>query len=77
MESSRDSILKAALALSADDRAVVIDRLLASLTQESDGGLDAAWAEEIERRIAAYDRGETAALPLEDVKRLLHKRRSA
>jgi len=29
--------------------------------------LDAAWAAEIERRLAAYDRGDVTAIPVEEV----------
>lgn len=68
MGSSRDSILKAALALSADDRAILLDGLLASMIQDDDGRVDPAWAEELERRIAAYDRGEVSSISLQDVK---------
>jgi hypothetical protein len=59
----REKIVEEALALSPEDRAYVADVIEQSL---SDGGfatpeIAAAWAEEIERRIAAYERGEASA----------------
>lgn len=41
----------------------LFQRLLESLEpQEADSDADEAWADEIERRVAAYDRGETASV---------------
>ena len=52
--------------LSAEDRAKLADSLLESLhSRISD--VEKAWAEEIEQRVAAFDRGEIAAYPAEDV----------
>jgi hypothetical protein len=46
-----DQILKAALALPPGTRAMLADHLLASLDGPTQKEIDAAWAEEIERRI--------------------------
>lgn len=59
----RDQIVEQALTLTPEDRAYVADKLEESLTA---GGfatpeIAAAWAEEVERRIADYDRGEVNA----------------
>ena len=62
-----DQILKAALALPPGARAMLADHLLASLDGPTQKEIDAAWAEEIERRVAAFDRGEMPAYPAEDV----------
>jgi putative addiction module component (TIGR02574 family) len=61
----RDEIVKQALSLEADDRAFIADKLEESLTYEgfATPEIAAAWTVEIERRIAAYDRGELQALP--------------
>jgi putative addiction module component (TIGR02574 family) len=61
----RDDIVKQALALEAEDRAFIADKLEESLTHEgfATPEIAAAWAAEVERRIAAYDRGELQALP--------------
>lgn len=60
---NRDQIVEQALSLPPEDRAFVVDALEQSL---SHGGFaspetEQAWAEEIERRLAAYDRGEVKA----------------
>jgi putative addiction module component (TIGR02574 family) len=49
------------------ERELLVDELLQSLNEPASTELDAAWAAEIERRLAAYDRGELKALPAEDV----------
>jgi putative addiction module component (TIGR02574 family) len=57
-------LLTQALALPEADRAELANRLLLSLEpDEDDLNHDAAWAEEIERRRQAFDRGETTASP--------------
>lgn len=63
----RDEIVEQALALPPDDRAFVADAIAQSLTS---GGfaspeLAAAWATEIEQRLAAYDRGDVKATDLD------------
>lgn len=59
----RERIAEAALKLPPEDRLYVADRLEQSLPH---GGLAPeiakAWASEIDRRIEAYDRGETRAV---------------
>jgi putative addiction module component (TIGR02574 family) len=53
-----DQILKAALALPPGARAMLADHLLASLDGPTQKEIDAAWAEEIERRIREIDEGK-------------------
>jgi putative addiction module component (TIGR02574 family) len=53
-----DQILKAALALPPGARAMLADHLLASLDGPTQKEIDAAWAEEIERRIREIDKGK-------------------
>jgi putative addiction module component (TIGR02574 family) len=55
-----------ASALSAEERAKLIEFMLESLhplTSE----IEAAWEEEIKRRVAAFDRGEMPSYAAEDV----------
>jgi putative addiction module component (TIGR02574 family) len=66
MSASLEMIKEQVRALSAEERAELVDILLESLHSQL-SGVEAAWAEEIEQRIAAYDRGEIAAYPAEDV----------
>lgn len=50
-----------------EDRERLVDELLASLNEPAAAQLDAAWSAEIERRLAAYDRGEIQALSADEV----------
>ena len=50
-----------------DERERLVDELLESLNEPASAELDAAWEAEIERRLAAYDRGEVTALSAADV----------
>ena len=56
-------LLEHVLELSPTQRAAIAQRILESLEpEEADSDADKAWADEIERRVAAYDRGETASV---------------
>jgi putative addiction module component (TIGR02574 family) len=59
----RDELVRQALTLPAEDRAYVADLLEGSLDARDEMSPDLAteWSQEIDRRIQAYDRGETAA----------------
>lgn len=64
---------EAAMALSPAQRAQLADDLLGSLEElddepegESKKEVEAAWAEEIRRRVEAYDRGELETISLEE-----------
>ena len=50
-----------------EDRERLVDELLESLNEPAAAELDTAWSDEIERRLAAYDRGEIEAFPAEAV----------
>lgn len=50
--------MKAALSLPPDDRAQLADQLLASLGGENQEEIDAAWAEEAERRMKEIREGK-------------------
>ena len=53
--------------LTPEEQADLMDELLVLTYREPDPEIEKAWAEEAERRLAAYERGETTALPLEEV----------
>jgi putative addiction module component (TIGR02574 family) len=71
---SLESLLKAALALSPADRAVLVDYLLDSLDGTSQEEIDSVWREEIERRIRAIDEGSVDLVPGEEVLAKLRSR---
>ncbi|HUQ71500.1 MAG TPA: addiction module protein [Planctomycetaceae bacterium] len=63
----RDDVLRQALTLSPQDRAFVVDALEDSLPTQplQTPELAQEWSREIDRRIAAYDRGESTAVDFE------------
>ena len=56
------------------DRAELAGRLLESLQNEPDEGVEVAWAEEIERRVRQIDSGEVTTIPWEEVRAKLYAR---
>ncbi|MDX6405735.1 MAG: hypothetical protein QOH70_3190 [Blastocatellia bacterium] len=67
MSANSEQILQQALALSPQDRAEVLERLLASFQVPPDPSFDELWAKEAEDRLDAYDCGELSAVPAEEV----------
>ncbi len=53
--------------LSAEERVRLLDLVLESLEVGSPSPTDAAWAAEIERRVASHERGEGKLYDLEEV----------
>jgi putative addiction module component (TIGR02574 family) len=66
MATSFKEIEQQAQALAAEDRAKLAESLLESL-QAPLSEIETAWAQEVEERVAAFDRGETQAYAAEDV----------
>ncbi|HWK49306.1 MAG TPA: addiction module protein [Steroidobacter sp.] len=66
MPTSLKQLEEQARALSAEDRAKLAESLLESLHSPI-SDVEQAWTEEIEQRIAAFDRGEISAYSAEDV----------
>ncbi len=60
-------VFEDALALPTDERLVLVERLLESLTPAPSAEIDRLWAEEAERRIDQIDRGEAKTIPAEVV----------
>ena len=54
-------------ALAPEDRSRLVDMLLVSLHEAPVAEVEVAWDQEVERRLAAYDRGELEALDGEEV----------
>ena len=59
----RERVLQDALALAPEDRAFVVDQLEQSLDKGgfASSEIASAWAQEIEKRVAAFERGDMAA----------------
>jgi putative addiction module component (TIGR02574 family) len=61
MSNRFEAVAEQALKLSAEERAALADRLLASLFENAD--VEEAWAVEIERRIAEIEGGRAKLVP--------------
>ena len=64
----KELLLDEALRLPEGDRADLAAKLIESLDGEADTDVDAAWAQEIERRCAAVDTGEAVTSDWEAVR---------
>ena len=63
MTADAKSVFDAALALSADDRADLAERLMLTLDQQRQAQLEAAWDAEINRRLDEIDSGAVKLIP--------------
>jgi len=68
-------ILADALKLPPVERAELVESLLTSFEFESRKKIDALWAEEVEDRIDAFERGEMPTIPARDVFEEIEKNR--
>ena len=62
-----ENVLAQALQMPAKERATIAERLLASLDTKMDEEIEAAWQQEMQRRLAEIDKGEVVCLPWEQV----------
>ena len=63
---STKELLDAAIKLKPEERLGLVEVLIQSL-DEPDARLDEIWAEEAEKRLAAYREGRLEGIPMEDV----------
>lgn len=70
---SREEVVRAALALPEDERAVIAAALLESLEPEVDPAIDEAWRDEIRRRLTAIEAGEEELIPWEEAQRMMFR----
>ena len=75
MSASSEQILKEALALPLQERAELVEQLLATFQSPPDRHIDELWAREAEDRLDAYDRGELKAVSAEEVFDKIKQRR--
>ena len=68
MSTRADTILGTALALPPDERAWLAAELIASLDEGEDRGVEAAWAAEIEKRIAEIESGEATTVSWDEAR---------
>ena len=70
MTQEASELLKKALALSTEERAQLVDSLLESLEErhEERPAVEAAWNDEVARRIAELDSGKAKTIPWEEIR---------
>jgi len=64
-----DELLKKALALPPNDRATLAGSLIDSLDETDESSAQAAWNDEIARRIEELDSGKAKTIPWDEVRR--------
>lgn len=68
MKSTTQQLYDRALDLDERDRANLAALLIESLEEEQEPGVEEAWREEIERRMAELDAGSVETIPWEEVR---------
>lgn len=63
---SINQVLEQALELKANERLKLVDELLKSL-DKPDEEIDEIWAEEADKRLEAYRKGELKVVPMENI----------
>ena len=71
MTADATKLLKDALKLARSDRGALACQLLDSLDETADEGVEAAWDQEIAKRIAEIDQGRVKMVPWSEVRRRL------
>lgn len=66
-------LYEAASQLPEEDRAELAGKLLESIEDPSDEGVEEAWAAEIERRRTEYRAGRVKTIPWSEVRAYLHR----
>ena len=74
MSRTLQELYREASELSENERAELAGLLLESLESEPEAGVEAAWAEEIERRVRELDSGNVKTIPWEQVRAQMHAR---
>ncbi len=77
MSSQAAKLLEQALKLPQEARAALAGKLILSLDDRIDDDAEAAWAAEIDRRLARVDAGKTTSLSWEEVEDHILKTRRA
>ncbi len=71
MQQDVDEILKQALALPPEDRAAIAEVLLAGIEDTVNSDVEAAWEDEVARRLKEIDEGRVELVPWAEPRRLI------
>lgn len=73
MSRAVEELYERASHLSEEDRAELAGKLLESIDDPPDQGVEEAWAAEIERRMVEYRAGRVKTIPWSEVRAHLHR----
>jgi len=73
MSDQAQSLYEAIIALPEQDRVILIQRLLATLSPEDKQIWEDEWAAELERRHADFEKGTANPIPWDDLKKQLSR----
>jgi putative addiction module component (TIGR02574 family) len=76
MSTAVEKVLDEAIALPADARIGLVNRILASLNLPAQPEVDRMWAEEAERRVSEIDNGEVKLVPGDEVFKKIRRKYS-
>lgn len=74
MARSARELFEEAMKLAPRERATLMRLLIDTLDSESDEGVDEAWRNEVERRMAELDAGAVESIPWEELRARLYQR---
>ena len=74
MKSDVSKVLEAALKLPTEARAAIAGSLIESLDETLDENVEAAWADEIARRLQDLDSGKAKTIPWSKARRMILSR---
>ena len=77
MAKALTALFRDAAELPARDRATLAGLLIESLEADTESDVEAAWSDEIKRRVADLDAGTVETIPWEEVRRRLLERLKA
>ena len=77
MHPNTEKILTEALGIPPEERALIAERLITSLDAATDLDVETAWQQEVQKRLAALDRGEVALMSWEEARQKLRSGRHA
>jgi putative addiction module component (TIGR02574 family) len=73
MSEATDELLRKALSLEEEDRALLAGALIESLHGELDAGAEGAWEAEIQRRVRELESGAVETIPWSEVRERLFR----
>ena len=72
MATDIEQVFSAALELGPDDQSRLLALLIQNLDPDSEAGVQAAWEQEIDRRVGQLERGEVATVTWDEVRNRLN-----